>query len=398
MAANQQSEILQGRTLGEEPEWLTEQRRDAHSRFNSLPMPSFKYGLGILVDVSMINLEELDPAEQQDDVGVQADHRITVIPLQQAWKTHGEELKSALAGSHAGAKEQDTKLRAHHAAFLNSGLVIHIPHGIKSDQPTILNLYQNASARVDHVLVLAEEGSEAAIIDYSSTPNDSRQRLRNQAITIIAKDNASVHYTSVQDMAEGGYHFSSKNAKAGAGASITWTDCCIGGTFTQSKTSTSLDGMKASGTIRSIFFGGPGQRYDLYAGTTHHAPQTTSDLRARGVLTGDARSTFRGLIRMESDAKGCEGFQKEEALLIGGEAKADAVPILEIENNDVKCGHATSIGYVDEEKLFYMASRGLSEEEARQQIVEGFLGSLVQEINNEKTRQRIMEKIQEQLA
>lgn len=384
--------------IGEEPVWLVDQRKKAGTLFRELPQPVFTYGVGITVDTSNLNLDSLDfsPPHQRDSITMSHDGSVDVLDWKTALQQYGEDIKKYYMSTVA---INETKITALHAAHMTNAVVVRIPEHLDVAAPIVLSLHQTARARIDHLLILAKQNSKATIItsSTSASPNSNTSsqtsQFRSQIIEVIADDHANITIVDVQAMGLGANNFSIKRSKAERNAVVNWIDCCMGSSFAQSSITNTLNGQHASGTITSMFFGGKGQRYDLYAGTIHNASQTISKLQARGVLIDDAKSTFRGLIAIKPSCSGCEGYQKEDTLLIGDHARIDAVPILEIQNNDVKCGHGTSIGYIDDEKLFYMMSRGLSEEEAKQQIIEGFLGSLVNEIPHEETRQHVMNQL-----
>ncbi|MBI1970644.1 Fe-S cluster assembly protein SufD [Candidatus Woesearchaeota archaeon] len=395
-----------------EPAWLAEQRKKALALCKKLPDPIFTYGIGINVDLSNLHTEMLDFRQQdnlttsyKEDSDGENGHKggVEVLDWKTALQQYGKEMQKYYMSTVA---MDETKITALHTANMANAVVIRIPEHKEVSTPIVLSLYQTTPARIDHLLIIAKQNSKATIITSATSPitpatppsseanqkENNAKQFRSQIIEVIADDHASITVVDVQMMGHAD-NFSIKRAAIGKNASVAWIDCCMGSSFTQSSITNNLNGSKASGNITSLFFGGKGQQYDLYAGTSHHAPETTSKLQARGVLVDNAKSTFRGLIAIQPLCTGCEGYQKEDTLLIGDQARIDAVPILEIKNNDVKCSHGTSIGYVDDEKLFYMMSRGLSEEEARQHIIEGFLGSLVNEIPHEETRQQVMDHL-----
>ena len=397
-----------------EPVWLAEQRKKALALCKKLPDPVFTYGIGIHVDLSNLHTEDLDFRQQDNLTITYAENNdknsngglVEVLDWKTALQQYGDEIQKYYMSTVA---IDETKITALHAANMANAVVIRIPEHQEVSTPIVLSLHQTTPARIDHLLIIAKQNSRATIITSATSPttpatpssleagqkmdsNGTAKQFRSQIIEVIADDHASIMVVDVQMMGDAN-NFSIKRAATGKNASVAWIDCCMGSSFTQSSIMNNLNGPKASGNITSLFFGGKGQQYDLYAGTSHHAPETTSKLQARGVLVEDAKSTFRGLIAIQPLCTGCEGYQKEDTLLIGDQARIDAVPILEIKNNDVKCSHGTSIGYVDDEKLFYMMSRGLSEEEAQQHIIEGFLGSLVNEIPHEETRQQVMDHL-----
>ena len=159
-----------------------------------------------------------------------------------------------------------------------------------------------------------------------------------------------------------------------------------------------MDGDGATTNNHGIFFGSRQQQFDLVAKSIHNAPHTVSDIFTKGVLTGSSKCLYRGLVRIESNAFGSNGYQKEDTLLLSEDAVADSIPNLEIENNDVRCTHGASIGRIDREKLFYMKSRGLNDEQATREYVKGFFEPLIQKIQIQNLRDNMHEMIAERMG
>ena len=193
------------------------------------------------------------------------------------------------------------------------------------------------------------------------------------------------------------FNFTIKKAVVGANSTLNWMDCCFGSKVTLSEATAILNGDGAATNNHGIFFGSKQQQFDLVNKSIHNAPHTVSDIFTKGVLTGSSKCLYRGLVRIESNAFGSNGYQKEDTLLLSSDAAADSIPNLEIENNDVRCTHGASIGRIDREKLFYMMSRGLNEDLATREYVKAFFEPLIQKIQIEKLRENMHEMIGERM-
>ncbi|MBS3151384.1 Fe-S cluster assembly protein SufD [Candidatus Woesearchaeota archaeon] len=376
-----------------EPEWMLDRRLEAFEKFKELSMPSFRYGIGISVDVSELKFDEMNPLDDKSRCKINASDA-EVFGFNEAFENHENLLRENFMTKCVLASED--KFTTFHAAFFNSGVLIRIPENVETKNPIELYLDFNGKVRMDHVLVIAEKNSKAVIVDYSSS-KDSKG-FRNQIVEIIAKENAKVEYRSVQDFAQDVYAFSKKRAQVEKDGSIQWTDCCIGGKFTQSLTKTFLKGDNAESQSLGIVFGDNKQCFDINNETIHVASRTKCNMLTKFVLNDNAKAIYRGLIRVNPKAVKCEGYQKNDTILLSEYAEADAVPNLEIENNDVKCTHGATISQVDNDKLFYMMSRGIDEISAKKQIVEGFFDPILVKIEDNDLRDKIKNNISKRLG
>ena len=173
--------------------------------------------------------------------------------------------------------------------------------------------------------------------------------------------------------------------------------CDLGGSLCKSDVSTWLKGDCSRTKIMTFFFGSGKQQFDLTLNVHHQAPYTTSDLVTRGALNQQSKAIYRGLVKIHKNAPNSIGFQKDDTLLLSENAEADAVPNLEIDNNNVKCSHGVTIGQIDHEKLFYLMSRSLSEENAKRKIVEAFFDPLIRKIEVKELRKNARQSITQKL-
>lgn len=377
-----------------EPEWMIDRRLEAFEKFKELSMPSFRYGIGISVDISEIDLNKMDPLEDKSRCKIDADENVEALSFYEAFENHENLLRDNFMTKCVLANED--KFAAFHAAFFNSGILIRIPENTEIKKPVELHLDFNGKARIDHILVIAERNSKAIIVDYSSS--QSNEGFRNQVVEIIVKENARIEYRSIQNFSKNIYNFSKKRAHVERNGFIQWIDCCIGGKFTQSLTKTFLNGDNAESQSLGIVFGDNKQCFDVNNETIHVASRTKCNMLTKVVLNDNAKAVYRGLVRVNPNAVKCEGYQKNDTILLSEYAEADAVPNLEIENNDVKCSHGATISQIDDTKLFYMMSRGIDENSAKRAIVEGFFDPIIVKIENEELKEEIKKNISERIG
>lgn len=232
-------------------------------------------------------------------------------------------------------------------------------------------------------------GSRARFVEMARAARELR-------VELSLGEGAQAEYLSVAG--EGAFESVRREAHLAKDARMTWIDACTSPEFSRSAFVTSLEGEKAEVSSISLLIGSGRQRYDAWHEIRHLAARTVSDLKVRSLLKDDAKAIVRGLVRIEKDAPGCSGFQREETLLLSEYAEIDAVPNLEIENQDVRCGHAASIGRLDEEKLFYLMSRGLDRQAAERVLIDAFIEPFLSAVSDEPLRASLAETIAAKLA
>lgn len=206
-------------------------------------------------------------------------------------------------------------------------------------------------------------------------------------VELVLEDGAEAEYLAVPAAA---HAFISRSATVGRDARLAWHEACFGTGFVRASTATVLDGDGAEVATRSLVLGSGSRLADLRHDAFHVAPRTVSDLKVGAVLSGSSKAIVRGLVRIEKEAFGSSGRQRASALLLSPRAEMDAVPTLEILNDDVRCGHAAAIGRPDEEKLFYLMSRGLDRPAAVRALVDGFVAPFVEALPDGKLREDLL--------
>ncbi|MBI4148987.1 Fe-S cluster assembly protein SufD [Candidatus Woesearchaeota archaeon] len=372
-----------------EPAWLRSRRQAALSPFLALPMPSFRYGIAISFDLRQIMLEQLSPKVQDGDTDmIIADTGIIALPFTEALASHEQLIKEHLLALFP----QTDKFAALHAVAFTNGIFVYAPQHI---QGTVELRLAASGTKIENILVIAEPGSKVTIIEHA---NAAPAAFRSQLVEVFAREHAQVNYITVQNVSAEAYSFASRKARVEMNAAVHWAECILGGRFAKSTTSTLLAAEGAQSTLNSAFFGNSNKNFDLYGEVIHAAPHTTSDMLVKGAVNDYAKTIFRGLIRINPGAYASNGYQKEEVLLLAETAEADAVPNLEIQNNDVRCSHGTTISQIDAEKLFYLMSRGMPEHAAKQLLIEGFFHPLLQKIGNSTIQDEIHHVIMERLG
>ncbi len=362
-----------------EPAWLKRLRAKAWTDFTSMPDLSFKYGLNIFFPPQEIPFESYNPSMTQSEATISGPEGAIVLSFREAFQNA---ILAPLLNEHLTKRCQTTdKLSAWHDAVLKNGLLIYVPAKTELKEPFHINLILKEKMRVDHLLIIADPMSSITVIeDLTSIVGSGDRPFRSAVVDVVAGQNAKVTIVSAQHFGEDVVDFTRKRAWVGRDASVTWIDWCMGGAFAHSRITTHLEDEGASVKQRSAFFGIGEECFDLASNTTHFAPGTSSDIISKGALGGRAKTINRGLIRIENGAVRSRGFQKEDTLLLSENAEIDTVPILEINTDDVACGHGSTTGQVNKEQLFYLMSRGLDEAAATTAIVEGFFDVIAKDV------------------
>jgi Fe-S cluster assembly protein SufD len=377
----------------QEPQWILDKRVEAFNQFVGEQMPMFKYGIGIYVDVSSLDMNELDSKKSDGDISIKAPSEVKVLSFSQALNEYGDLIRKHFFQN----VMEENKLTLLHKAFFNEGKVIVIPQGFESKEPIYLDLNLTSKMSIENLLVVAEENSRAVIIETARSVRGEGQKFRSQVVKAIVKKNSNVEFISIQNFDDNVYNFSKRNASVDSSGFFYWVDCGLGGKFSQLRTSTDLVGTKAESKSWGVVFGDKKQCYDIDCSSNHVASETISDMLTRVVLNDKARAVYRGLVKIQPNAMNCEGYQKDDTILLSDDAKADVVPNLEISNNDVQCSHGATVSQVDEGKLFYMMTRGLDAKSAKKAIVEGFFEPIVARIQDEELREKVFKSVSKRL-
>jgi Fe-S cluster assembly protein SufD len=249
-----------------------------------------------------------------------------------------------------------------------------------------------------HTLVVVEEGAEAVLIDEFGSNSLRSQALHNGAVELIVRDRARLSYVSLQDFGTNVWQFNHERGRVGRDASLDWVLSIMGTGLIKTFQSVELDGRGAQARMSGLFFANQRQHFDLDTQQNHNAADTVSDLLYKGALKDRARSVWQGMIKALPDSQRIDGFQANRNLLLAKTARADSIPGLEIEADEVRCTHASTIGQIDELELFYLMSRGIPEHTAIQMVVEGFFAPVMDRIPIEGVRDRIAARIIEKVG
>jgi len=282
----------------------------------------------------------------------------------------------------------DEKFAAHNAAMWKHGLLVHVPRGVVVEKPLYVRIANGVEggSLFWRLLVVAEPESRFAVVEEYASSSTQLTSYSNAAVEIVVQDGAKVEYVSVQNFSRGTWHFASHHARVERDAELDWVAGGFGSAKGKVRIQNDLAGPGATSRVTGAYFADGKQHLDYDTFQEHIAPNTTSDFAFKGALRDEARTVWRGMIRVEEGAQKTNAYQENRNLLLSKTAHADSIPGLEILANDVRCTHGATLGQVDREQLFYLMSRGLPHAEAERLIVRGFFQDVLDRVELEPVR------------
>lgn len=412
--------VLQHR-FGHEPAWHLATRQAALTRYQELPVPVRQR-----TPLRPRRLEEIpyheeahpDPVPEvyvsaPEDTGhaVFSNGRVLSVHFPQEWADAGvrflplsEALTTcaALVEPYLGTVQPDDEHRytAWNRAFWTDGLFVYVPPRVTLDHPLSLVHWvgPGASGVAPRTLLVAGRESRVNLLEVLvGSPDDMHRALLSSVLEVVAEDAAEVGVSALQQLAPGTDGFIARKGRTARDARIDWHTAEFGAGLVVSGHHTLLAGAGSRSASVTVFFGSDHQHQDYTAGVTHEGPHTISAILARGVMKDRARSIFTGVSEIKKGARGTDARQKEQTLMLSPESRADAIPSLLIEENDVFAAHSASAGPVDDTMLYYLQSRGIPEDEAVRVVVRGFLEPAISEITLPPVQKTVREAVDRKL-
>src|SRR5487761_277122 len=269
----------------------------------------------------------------------------------------------------------DNKFAALNSAVWSGGSFIYVPPGVKVDMPLQAYFRINAEnmGQFERTLIIADEGAQVHYIEGCSAPVYTTDSLHSAVVEIVCKASSRVTYTTIQHWSNNVYSLVTKRARCHAEAHMAWIDGNIGSRLTMKYPAVYLMGPKASGEVLSVAYAGAGQHQDAGAKMVHAAPETTSTIISKSISKDAGRTSYRGLVHFEEGARKSKSFVRCDALLLDDMSRSDTYPYIEFGEQDAQVGHEATVSKVGDDQLFYLMSRGLSEQQAMSMIVNGFI-------------------------
>jgi Fe-S cluster assembly protein SufD len=315
-----------------------------------------------------------------------------------ALRDHPELLEGRL---HSAVSADRSKFTALHAAFRSGGTFVYVPKDVHVRAPLQSLTYVDRSglAVFPHTLLVLDEGANLTFIDRFVSPNNAEAVLSDAVTEICAGPNSRITYVALQEWGPGVTHLAVQRAVLGRDAELRSLDVAFGGALARAEVESILRGDGSSSEMLGVYFGDADQHIDHRSIQDHVGSKTKSDLLYKGALKGRSRAIYTGTVIIEQGAHTCDAYQTNRNILLSETAKAHSVPNLEILTNDpTRCGHAASVGPVDENELFYLQSRGISPEEAERLIVFGFFREVLDRVRLEEVRTGLERAIEQELG
>jgi Fe-S cluster assembly protein SufD len=291
-----------------------------------------------------------------------------------------------------------TMFTALHGAFRTGGTFLYVPADVAVEMPlqTVTYLDADGAAVFPHTLLIAERGAEVTFIDRYVSP-DLERGLSDAVTEIVVGDGAHVRYASIQEWGDGVTHLSVQRTRLARDADFRSLAVGFGASLARAEVEAVLAEPGGFSELLGVFFADEEQHFDHRSVQDHMAPNCTSDLLYKGALLDRSRAVYSGWVHVRPDAQKTIAMQTSRNMVLSEHAKADAIPNLEIEANDVRCGHAASVGPVEEETLFYLQSRGIPRDEAERLVVTGFFQEVLDRVTLDEVRTGAELAIQEEL-
>jgi len=269
----------------------------------------------------------------------------------------------------------DNKFSALNSAVWSGGSFIYVPPGVEVEMPLQAYFRINAEnmGQFERTLIIADEGAKVHYIEGCSAPVYTSDSLHSAVVELVALPGSRITYTTIQNWSPNVFNLVTKRAWADTEAHVEWIDGNIGSRLTMKYPSVYLMGPKASGEVLSVAYAGAGQHQDAGAKMIHVAPETTSKIVSKSISKDGGRTSYRGLVRVEEGATGARSHVQCDALILDEDSRSDTYPYQEIGERDARIGHEATVSKVADEQLFYLTSRGLTEEQAIGMVVNGFI-------------------------
>jgi len=419
----------------DEPDWLGRRRREAWSIYERTPMPTPRLEEWRYTDLArkleMDGLERLEWAPRRfdresaptrlvqamdadreasghlvelDGTVAHADLRedlakkgVVLTSLREAVSSHPELIRELLATQALPAELG--KFQALNAALWTDGIFLYVPRGVRLELPVRVTRWVSTAgaALFSRTLLVAEDGSQVSYVDEALSDDLQPQTLISSGVEVFARPGAQVQYVSLQRLGRGTFHLAQQRTLAERDSTLDTLNVNLGASTARLDLNAQLLGPGANSDMLGLCFGEGDQHFHHNTSQDHVAPNAKSDLLYKGALDDRARSVFRGIIKVHKNAQRTDAYQTNRNLLLSEHARADSLPNLEIEADDVRCSHGATVGQLDQDSLFYLMSRGLPEHIAERLVVMGFLGEVLSRLPLGGVVEKVTRIIEEKL-
>nr|WP_234946631.1 Fe-S cluster assembly protein SufD [Aerococcus urinaehominis] len=296
-------------------------------------------------------------------------------------------------------KADESKMTAHHAAFMNNGIFVYVPDNVQIDQPLEAKIFQDSRVKQGfnhHVLIVGGQNAHFSYVENYQTLGDEKNPASIMT-EIIAADGAVIKYAAIDELGENTHAFFNRRGDFGRDAQIDWAIGMVNDGNIVGDFDTDLTGVGSHSEIKVVGLSAGRQVQAVNSRVTNYADHSIGHILQKGVILDRATLTFNGIGHIIKGAKGADAQQESRLLMFSDQARGDANPILLIDENDVTAGHAASVGRVDPDELYYLLSRGIPLKQAQRLVIRGFLGSVITAIPSKEMRDLLVDTIETKL-
>lgn len=327
-------------------------------------------------------------------VGAQYDSELVYHNVREEVAAQGvvyTDMESALTGEYAELVKKhfmklvppkDHKFAALHGAVWSGGSFVYVPAGVQVEIPlqSYFRLNAPGAGQFEHTLIIVEEGASLHFIEGCSAPKYNVANLHAGCVELYVGKNAKLRYSTIENWSKNMYNLNTKRARVEAGGTIEWVSGSFGSHVSYLYPTSLLAGEGARSEFTGITFAGEGQNLDTGAKVIHSAPNTSSYMNTRSISKGGGTSTFRSSVVVTKQAKHGKSAVSCESLMLDDISRSDTIPAMDVRTKDADIGHEAQIGKISDEAVFYLMSRGMSEDDARAMIVSGFADNVSKEL------------------
>ena len=397
-------EALESLVRREEDPFVADLRRRAFDEFEALPVPSPETEEWRYTDLRRFDLSDFVPVEgdtasREIDPEARAEldrQGVVFEDIDEALRTHPELIRPHL---HRSVPTSRSRFTALHGAFRTGGTFVHVPDGVRVEVPlqAVTSVERDGTAVFPHTIIVTGRDAELTFVERYRSPALERV-LSDAVVEIDAGRGSRVRYVAVQEWGAGVTHLAVQRATLAQDAELRSLGVAFGASLSRAEVESVLEGDGSSSEMLGVYFANGDQHFDHRSIQDHIGSLTSSDLLYKGALRGSSRTIYSGTVIIRQGAHKCNAYQTNRNVLLSEEARADSIPNLEILSNDpVRCGHAASVGPVDDDALFYIQSRGIPDAEAERLVVMGFFQEVLDRVSIPEVRGELERAIAREL-
>lgn len=408
-----------------QPEWLLALRREAWQHAESMQWPDRRHEEWIRTDIRTFQIQKY-PAPVETDATSAVDVLAKMASIHQlrdgvdlagsidTFDSHlvNESIDESLAAKgvvfgsleRIAAEHPDLvreylytafdpdydKFAALHAAFWSGGQILYVPRGVVVDRPLhIGSVMSDGGSDTSHTLIVLDEGAEATVLHECNSVTADSKGVHLGAVEVIQKPGSHLRYVNLQEWGHKSFNFGQQRATIGRDSTLQWTIAAMGSMLTKVNQTVELTGPGANSQVNGVMFTEGRQHLAYHTQQHHRAVNCHSDFLYKAAQQDQSRTVWRGMIKVDEEAQKTDGYQRNDNLVLSASARADSIPGLEIEADDVRCTHGSTTAKVDEEQIFYARCRGFTRKEATRMIVSGFFQQIFDRITIDSVREAL---------